>query len=200
MNFRTYTTKRALTTLGACFGLLFVAGPANARPDSTDAFTRALANHQAYNASHTGIPDSVTAAIAASSAAASDVVIPYLSHGQGVSVDEAGFPQSEPAVVIPYLSHGEGVLVGEDGLPQAQPTVIPYLSHGFGVEASSTPSLRERPDGFQPQLHTVGSTTVADDGFNWETTGVLSGALLAAIALGLMTMIALKDRGGLKSA
>jgi hypothetical protein len=172
MDFRTNKTRQALAMLGACFGLLLLASPANARPDgfqpqlkseeSSDAFSRYLANHRA--------------------------------HEEQAAV-------TEQTTVIPYLSHGEGVIVGDDGVPESQPTVIPYLSHGIGVNADgSTATLREQPDGFQPQLHSVDSTPVADDGFDWETTGYVSGGILAAMLLALMSTIALRDRRGLRSA
>jgi hypothetical protein len=191
MDFRNNRTRQALAMLGACFGLLLLASPANARPDiqsqlageeSSDAFSRYLANNraheeQAYHATRTGIPDSVAAAL----------------EQQGAV--------TEQATVIPYLSHGEGVIVGMDGFPESQPTVIPYLSHGIGVTSGdSTATLRDRPDGFQPQLHGVNSAPVADDGFDWETTGFVSGGILAAMLLALMSTIALRDRRGLKSA
>ena len=114
MDFRTNRTRQALAMLGACFGLLLLASPANARSDvqsqlageeSSDAFSRYLANHraheeqvsadkQAYHATRTGIPDSVAAAL----------------EQQGAAT------VSEP-LVVPYLSHGEGVIVGENGIP-----------------------------------------------------------------------------------
>jgi hypothetical protein len=220
MDFRTNRIRQALAMLGACFGLLLLASPANARPDgfqpqlkseeSSDAFTRYLANHraheeqvtnatrgdgdqsdavtryltnlrageQAYHATRTGIPDSVAAALQRNADAA-----------------------TEQTTVIPYLSHGEGVIVGEDGVPEPTPTVIPYLSHGIGVTSSdATATLRDDPDGFQPQLHSVDSAPVADDGFDWETTGFITGGILAAMLLALMSTIALRDRRGLKSA
>jgi hypothetical protein len=171
MDFRTNRTRQALAMLGACFGLLLLASPANARPDvqsqlageeSSDAFSRYLANDRAHEE---------RAAVTAQ------------------------------ATVIPYLSHGEGVIVGKNGVPESQPTVIPYLSHGIGVtSADPTATLRARPDGFQPQLHGVNSAPVADDGFDWETTGFVSGGILAAMLLALMSTIALRDRRGLKSA
>jgi len=189
MDFRTFTTRQALATLGVCVGLLVLASPAAARPDlqpqrkseETDAFARYLANHHAheagaYKATRTGIPDSVAAMVEKSAAV------------------------TEPAV-IPYLSHGEGVLVGKDGRPESQPEVIPYLSHGIGLEGGgSTAHLRRQPDGFQPQLHGVDSAPVAHDRFDWETTGYFGGAILAAMLLALMSTIALRDRRGPRSA
>lgn len=218
MRFSTITPRQAVAALGACFAVLLLASPAGARPDgyqpqlksdTSDAFTRYVANHrahedqvakaalgdgdqsdpvsrylanlradeQAYSASSTGIPDSVADLVAKNAAAA-----------------------SEP-LVVPYLSHGEGVLVGEDGLPESIPTVIPYLSHGVGVTGTdATAGLRDKPDGFQPQLHTPDSPAVVDDGFDWETTGVVTAGIAAAMLLALMSTIALRDRRGLKSA
>ena len=83
----------------------------------------------------------------------------------------------------------------------SEPTVIPYLSHGIGVNAAgSTATLRQQPDGFQPQLHGVDSAPVAADGFDWETTGYVTGGILAAMLLALMSTIALRERRGLRSA
>jgi hypothetical protein len=140
MDFRTNRTRQALAMLGVCFGLLLLASPANARSDlqsqlageeSSDAFSRYLANHEAH---------------------------------------------------------------------EQQATVIPYLSHGIGITSvDPTATLRDQPDGFQPQLHRVDSAPVAD-GFEWETTGFVAGGILAAMLLALMSTIALRNRGGLRSA
>ena len=218
MHFSTITPRQAVAARGVCFAFLLVAGPASARPDgyqpqlksdTSDAFTRYLASHRAhedrvakaalgdgdqsdpvssylaslragqqpYNASSTGIPDSVADLVAKNAAAA-----------------------SEP-LVVPYLSHGEGVLVDENGLPESIPTVIPYLSHGVGVTGTdATAGLRDKPDGFQPQLHTPDSPTLAADRFDWETTGVITAGIAAAMLLALMSTIALRDRRGPRSA
>lgn len=168
MEFRTFTTRQALATLGACFALLLLASPASAVPDgfqpqlkseAPDALDRYLANHRAHEQA-----------------------------------------ESEPTV-IPYLSHGVGVTVGDDGLPASEPTVIPYFSHGIGIEDAGSPALlREQPDGFQPQLRGVDSAPAVDRGFDWETTGFVAGGILAAMLLALMSTIALRDRRGLRSA
>ena len=214
MRFTPITPRQAVAALGACFALLVVASPANARTDlvrpqvttdTSDAFTRYLANDRAhaYSASHTGIPDSVASILANNDRAHDD---------QSYSATHIGVPDSVAAIlakndrtteplVVPYLSHGEGVIVGDDGVPQSQPTVIPYLSHGIGVTGTdATAQLRQQPDGFQPQLHTLDSTRVADDGFDWETTGFLTAGIAAAMLLALMSTIALRDRRGLRSA
>ena len=162
MDFRTYTIRQALAALGACLGLMLLAGPAAARP-AEDAFSRYLANHETheqraaagadvYKATRTGIPDSVVALVERNRAAAEHTVVPYLSHGIGV------------------------------------------------VDGGSTPQLRERPDGFQPQLHGVQTAAAPRDGFDWETTGFVSGAIVAAMLLALMSTIALRERRGLRSA
>jgi len=102
MSPRTFTLRQALATLGASLGLLLLAGPAGAAPDG-DAVSRYLANNgtdqgQAYHATRIGIPDDVAAAIARNHTA-EPLVIPYLSHGTGVTVDEDGLPASEPTFV-----------------------------------------------------------------------------------------------------
>lgn len=170
MNFRTPTTRQALATLGACFAVLLLASPASAVPDG---YQPQLSN------------------------SGPDWVDRYLAiHG----ADEALQAAPEPTV-IPYLSHGIGVTVGADGYPIAEPTVISYLSHGIGVDDGSSLALvREQPDGFQPQLRGLDSARVADSGFDWETTGYVAGGLLAAMLIALMSTIALRDRRGLRSA
>lgn len=86
-------------------------------------------------------------------------------------------------------------------LSSASPVVIPYLSHGIGVDDGTSPALlRAQPDGFQPQLRGADSARVASPGFDWETTGFVAGGILAAMLLVLMSTIALRQRGGLRSA
>lgn len=167
MDFRTLTSRQALAALGACFALLLVASPASADPDG---YQPQLAN------------------------AGPDWVDRYL----------AGHPEeqtpTEPTV-IPYLSHGIGVTVGADGYPIVEPTVIPYLSHGIGVDDGSSPALlREQPDGFQPQLGGAEANLAVDRGFDWEATSFTAGGVLAAMLFGLMLTIALRGTRGPRSA
>ena len=170
MNFRTRTTRQALATLGACFALLLLASPASAVPDG----------YQPQLSSQ-----------------GPDAVDRYLAIHRAQEERQAA---AEPTV-IPYLSHGAGVTVGADGYPVAEPTVIPYLSHGIGIDDGNSPALlREQPDGFQPQLRGVDSAPVASPGFDWETTGFVAGGILAAMLLALMSTIALRERRGLRSA
>ena len=206
MDFRIFTTRQALATLGACFGLLLLASPAGAVPAESDALSRYLANHEAHE----------ERVHQATSGGQSDSFQRYLANAradeQAYTATRAGIPDSvvalieknsqadEPAV-IPYLSHGEGVLVGKDGRPESQPEVIPYLSHGIGVaDGGSAVHLREQPDGFQPQLHGVKAAPVAADGFDWETPGLVTGGIIAGVLLALMSTIVLRDRRGLRSA
>lgn len=190
MDFRTFTTRQALATLGVCFGLLVLASPAAARPDlqsqpqseESDAFTRYLANHHAHEAR-------VSAATWGDQSAAFQRYLANLrAENQAYKATRTGIPDSVVAMI-------------EKNAVVAEPTVIPYLSHGIGVEGGGSPAhLRQQPDGFQPQLHGVDSAPVAHDGFDWETTGYIGGAILAAMLLALMSTIALKDRRGPRSA
>ena len=210
MNFRTNITRQALAVLGACFGLLLLASPATARPDGfqpqlksedssdaftatwrttrrtrrrstpatwgdqSDAFTRYIANERAYHASHTGIPDSVTAAIARNAAA-----------------PRSSFPTS--ATARASSSARTGSPVGADGDPVSQPR---HRRRGHHLHRAAARAAGRLPAAASRR----GLRQVAGDGFDWETTGVFSGGILAAMLLGLMATIALRNRGGLKSA
>jgi hypothetical protein len=75
-----------------------------------------------------------------------------------------------------------------------------YLAVGV-ADATSSVTLRERPDGFQPQLHTDASVQVAGgDGFEWETTGFVGAGLAGAMLLALLSTLALRSARGLRGA
>ena len=121
-------------------------------------------------------------------------VIPYLSHGI--------LEQEQTWEVIPYLSHG--VLTESDaaalavqaktsesgiplsaGIPEPGELVVPGMPE-LGVFGESTNALAgaasraDRPDGYQPQLGVSDFSVVADDGFDWQTTG-FAASILAAL-------------------
>jgi hypothetical protein len=114
------------------------------------------------------------------------VTIPYLSHGQGVTSEELGFPVSrsvddrafsraneQPQVQIPYLSHGQGVTSAELGFP-----------------ASKTPDDRSFARGNEQQLAPV---VRSDSGIEVDTYAI-SGFGLAALLLAGVMGLAIRHR------
>jgi hypothetical protein len=140
-------------------------------------------------------------------------VIPYLSHGI--------LEEEQTWEVIPYLSHG--VLTESDaaalavqaktsesgiplsaGIPEPGELVVPGMPE-LGVFGESTnafagaASRADRPDGYQPQLGVSDFSVVADDGFDWQTTG-FAASILAALAVALTITFIRGNRHGYRSA
>jgi|Tabmets5t2r1_1033131.scaffolds.fasta_scaffold06294_3 hypothetical protein len=117
---------------------------------------------------------------------APEVQIPYLSHGQGVTSEELGFPvtrsvddrafsraNEQPPVQIPYLSHGQGVTSAELGFP-----------------ASKAPDDRSFSRGDEQQLAPV----VRSDGGIEVNTSTISGFGLAALLVAGGMGLAIRHR------
>jgi hypothetical protein len=140
-------------------------------------------------------------------------VIPYLSHG--ILEPEQAWE------VIPYLSHG--VLTESDaaalalqgktsesgipvsaGIPEPGELIVPGMPE-LGVFGDSTnevagaASRADKPDGYQPQLGVSDFSVVADDGFDWQTTG-FAASILAALAVALTITFTRGNRHGYRSA
>jgi hypothetical protein len=226
MNLKGIQTHQLLAALGACLAAMLVAGPAAARPfDEGGASNRSAMEQSSSQATPWYLTDQYRsfvlpeaeanrivnqrqlelAADRAEQTGSADEqlqVIPYLSHG--VLEPEQAWD------VIPYLSHG--VLEQE----QAQ-EVIPYLSHGvltesdaaaLAVQANTSESTNElagaasradRPDGYQPQLGVSDFSVVADDGFDWKTTG-FAASILAVLLVALTLTFTRGNRHGYRSA
>ena len=151
--------------------------------------------------------------LAADKAGEQSQVIPYLSHG--ILEPEQAWD------VVPYLSHG--VLTESDaaalaaksnvsgsgiplsaGIPEPGELIVPGMpelgTFGEAAVASNSPtSLRDRPDGYQPQLGVSEFSVVADDGFDWQTTG-LAASIMAALLVALAITFTRGNRHGYRSA
>ena len=115
---------------------------------------------------------------------AKHVVIPYLSHGEGVVAGEDGLPQSEPTVVIPYLSHGEGLVASEDGIPAPLTAIEQILAQERGRHADSRV--------FGPAQSAPVLVAGPADGFDVRDAG-LGGAATLALALLVAAAVALRS-------
>ena len=141
-------------------------------------------------------------------------VVPYLSHG--VLEPEQAWE------VVPYLSHG--VLTESDaaglaatqgspslygiplsaGIPEPGELIVPGMPElgTFGEAASEgavASSRADRPDGYQPQLGVSEFSVVADDGFDWTTTG-FAASIVAALLVALTITFTRGNRHGYRSA
>jgi hypothetical protein len=140
-------------------------------------------------------------------------VIPYLSHGI--------LEQEQAWEVIPYLSHGvltesdAATLAGQAttsesgiplsaGIPEPGQLIVPGMPE-LGVFGESTNELAgaasraDKPDGYQPQLGVSDFSVVADDGFDWQTTG-FAASILAALLVALTVTFTRGNRHGYRSA
>ena len=120
-------------------------------------------------------------------------VIPYLSHG--ILEPEQAWE------VIPYLSHG--VLTESDAASLAANSTTPdgYQPQlgGSTNELTGAPSRADKPDGYQPQLGVSDFSVVADDGFDWQTTG-FAASILAVLLVALTITFTRGNRHGYRSA
>jgi len=69
----------------------------------------------------------------------------------------------------------------------------------LGLSAGNPTSLRDRPDGYQPQLGVAEVSAVADDGFDWTTTG-FAASIIAAMLVALTATFTYGNRRGYRSA
>lgn len=129
--------------------------------------------------------------------------------GESQQSDRTGAPDAldryirnnAPSVVRPDDRagvRGVGALASEDASDALDRYLANHRAHEQQVAAD--PTVREQPDGFQPQLRGVDSAPVASPGFDWETTGLVTGVILAAMLLAFMSTIALRHRRGLRNA
>ena len=76
----------------------------------------------------------------------------------------------------PQLGSGSSVLHdGPDGYQ-------PQLAGPDSIAANTPASVRDRPDGYQPQLGVTDLAGVADDDFDWTTSG-FAASIIAAMLL-----------------
>ena len=105
-------------------------------------------------------------------------VIPYLSHGVLTESDAA-------ALAVQAKTSGSGIPLSA-GIPEPGELIVPGMPE-LGVFGESTNELTgaasraDKPDGYQPQLGVSDFSVVADDGFDWQTTG-FAASILAVVA------------------
>ena len=104
--------------------------------------------------------------------------------------------------VVPYLSHG--ILTASDaaGLAGQRHTpdgYQPQLGASDSVAVNSPVSLRDRPDGYQPHLGVSDLGVVAEEGFDWTTTG-FAASIIAAMLLVATATFTYGNRRGYRSA
>jgi hypothetical protein len=211
MDIRTFVARRALIAAGACFAFLLVAGPAAARPD--DGTGNGSAVPFEYP-SRGGTADAIAAQLGERQdlLPQAAVGIPY-DGGEPAALtqlaghrghEEQAYEARRIAAEESAARAGSMPLKPADEFsiaPSGEPTVIPYLSHGLTTPADlQAVGNRAEPDGFQPQLGARSAGPGADHGFNWEATGFLAGALLAAMLAAALSTLALRERRGLKGA
>ncbi len=108
-------------------------------------------------------------------------------HGAGVIENQRQLELASDQAfqVSPYLSHG--ILSASDGIGFATQRDTPdgyqpQLGSGAG-DAAVPASLRDRPDGYQPQLGVSELGVVADEGFDWMTTGFAASIMAAMLVV-----------------
>ncbi|MCP9485551.1 MAG: hypothetical protein MSC30_06800 [Gaiellaceae bacterium MAG52_C11] len=122
-------------------------------------------------------------------------VIPYLSHGI--------LTESDAAALAAQSGVSRSGIPLSAGIPEPGDAVVPGRPElgAFGDsprDAAAVGSLRDRPDGHQPQLG-VSELTVASDGFDWTTTG-FAASIIAAMLVALAVTFTRGNRHGYRSA
>ena len=227
MNLKGMQMHQLLAALGGCLAALLVAGPAAARPydDGGSSNQSAVEEQSTGQSTAQAVPWYLTeqyrsfmlpeseanrivnqrqlelAADRAEQNGAEQIVkvdeevqvIPYLSHGI--------LEQEQAWEVIPYLS--QGILTESDAASLAVKSTTPdgYQPQlgGSANELAGAASRNDRPDGYQPQLGVADFSVVADDGFDWQTTG-LAASILAALLVALTITFTRGNRHGYRSA
>ena len=221
MNLKGIQTHQLLAALGACLAAMLVAGPAAARPfDDGGASNQSAVEEQSSQTTPWYLTDQYRSFMLPAAEANRIVNQRQLELAADRSAQRAeqAATADEQIQVIPYLSHG--ILE-----PEQAWEVIPYLSHGVLTEsdaaslaATSTtpdgyqpqlggstnelvgaPSRADKPDGYQPQLGVSDFSVVADDGFDWKTTG-FAASILAALLVALTITFTRGNRHGYRSA
>ena len=106
------------------------------------------------------------------------------SLGAGLAVVILASPASAretPDGYQPQLGSGSSVLRDSpDGYQ-------PQLAGSDSISTNAPASIRDRPDGYQPQLGVTDLAVVADEGFDWTTTGAAASIIAAMLLASLAT-------------
>ncbi len=186
MNFKAMQTYRLLAALGACLAaMMILAGPAAARPYDDDGNSNRPALDEQSVTSQYLTDGQRSATLAGSTTAVVE------------NQRQLELASDQQFQVIPYLSHG--VLTASDaaGLAAQRNTPDGYQPQ-LGIPASdeaSPVSLRDRPDGYQPQFGVSELSVVADEGFDWTTTGFAASIVAAMLVAGAATFTYGNRRG-----
>jgi hypothetical protein len=192
MNLKGMQMHQLLAALGACLAAMILAGPAAARPDEDGG----ISNRPALD------EQSVTWYL-------TDEYRPFMlpeSEATAAIVNQRQLEltsdrHEQQVQVIPYLSHG--ILTASDAArveaqrstPDGyQPQLGRSASHAVGPGSSN-----DRPDGYQPQLGGSELAVVADEGFDWTTTGLMA-SIVAALFVAIAITITRGSRPGYRSA
>ena len=219
MNLKGIQTHQLLAALGACLAAMLVAGPAAARPFDDGGASNQSAVEEQSLAGHAVVPDRSVPLVHAARGGGQPDRQPAAARAGGGPLGTERPAADEQLQVIPYLSHG--ILE-----PEQAWEVIPYLSHGVLTESDAAslaangapprtatsrqlggstnelagaPSRADKPDGYQPQLGVSDFSVVADDGFDWQTTG-FAASILAALLVALTITFTRGNRHGYRSA
>ncbi len=185
MKLKGIQTHQLLAALGASLAAMLLAGPAAARPHEDG-----------------GISNRPSVVEQSVSAYLTDEYRPFvLPEDANAAIEnqrQLELAADQYFQVIPYLSHG--ILTASDaaGLAAQRSTPDGYQPQ-LGLSAGDPTSLRDRPDGYQPQLGVAEVSAVADDGFDWTTTG-FAASIIAAMLVALTATFTYGNRRGYRSA